>query len=72
MAARVCYPVRPFSFQTESGEAGLAVSSKKGTRQPLGWASLACCSEVAADQIQASKYSPSAGFSAAIFVSVST
>lgn len=29
MAARVCYPVRPFSFQPESGEAGLAVSSKK-------------------------------------------
>ena len=29
MAVRVCYHVRPFSFQPESGEAGLAVSSKK-------------------------------------------
>ena len=29
MAARVCYPVRPFFFPKESGEAGLTVSSKK-------------------------------------------
>jgi hypothetical protein len=29
MAARVCYPVRPFSFQQGRGLAGLTVSGKK-------------------------------------------